>query len=401
MDYGPFPGLSLYLFMTASISTTNRIRSVDYLRGVIMLIMAIDHVRDFFHVTAQTADPLNVDTTTPALFFTRWITHFCAPTFLFLSGVSIYLSSRNKSLAESSTFLIKRGLFIALFDVLIMSLIMSFNPHYNFVFITVLWAIGCSMILTGLVLKISSKLILPLGLLIFFGHDIMTGWLQGDPQAGNGLVRSLFTGIYFLPLDKTHTLAFLYSIVPWTGVMMLGYAVGPILNHTRKLLWLGIGLLVLFVVLRGINVYGDRPWVTHDSSLKNILAFLNTSKYPPSLQFLCMTLSGTCIFLALAKNPNNAFEKFASVYGRVPFFFFVLHFLLAHILCVIAFYATGHTNTEIADPNTGIWFRPREFGFSLPIMYAVWLFVVLVLYYPCKWFYDMKKKNPSAWLRYL
>src|SRR6476469_7282694 len=164
--------------MQKELTTRARITSVDYARGVIMIIMAIDHVRDYLHATAYTADPLNVATTTPQLFFTRWITHFCAPAFLFLSGMSAFLSAQNKDLPTASTFLIKRGVFIALFDVIIMSFLLTFNPNYNMTLLTTLWAIGCSMILLGLVLKLSPKLILPIGIILFLGHDAMTTWLR-------------------------------------------------------------------------------------------------------------------------------------------------------------------------------------------------------------------------------
>jgi uncharacterized membrane protein len=397
--------------MQPTASNNDRITSVDFLRGVIMIIMAIDHVRDFFHETAFTADPLSLDT--PSVFFTRWITHFCAPVFLFLSGMSAWLS-RNRKLTnyaepgrsllrrdDKTSFLIKRGLFIALFDGVVMSLILTFNPNYNVILLTTLWAIGCSMILLGLVLKISPKLILPLGLLLFFGHDAVTTWLRSGNEVGNGFLRVLFTGVYFTPITPVHVVGFLYAILPWAGVMFLGYAAGPLLNDKRKMFTIGAALLLFFIVVRFINLYGDIPWQSQTTTVKNFMAFINTSKYPPSMLFLSMTLSIACIFLALTRNTQNAFQRFASVYGRVPFFFFVMHFLLAHLLVVIVFFATGHTTAQIPNDDTLIWFRPRAFGFSLPVMYAIWFGVVLALYYPCRWFYDYKRTKDLAWLKYV
>jgi uncharacterized membrane protein len=177
---------------------------------------------------------------------------------------------------------------------------------------------------------------------------------------------------------------------------------GPWIQDKKKVLWSGAALLAVFVLLRMVNHYGDpQPWSEQPSSFYSFLSFINTTKYPPSLQFLCMTLSASLLFIGLAGNAKNAFQRFAAVYGRVPFFYYVLHLLLAHVLLVIAFYASGHTNAQIVDPRSPFWFRPREFGFSLAATYGVWLTVVLLLYYPCKWFYGYKKDHRQWWLRYL
>lgn len=377
---------------------TRRILSVDYLRGIIMIIMALDHVRDYFHVTAQTAGPLDLNTTTPQLFFTRWITHFCAPVFVFLSGVSAYLSGRNKPLHVVSSFLIKRGLWLAVVDIVVMTFILTFNPHYNFIMLTTLWAIGCSMIILGLVLKISPTLVLPVGLLIFLGHDLSAYFI---PQQGAGLLKVLFS-VYILPIDKTHLIGFFYGILPWTGAMMLGYAFGKYIGDKRKVILAGITLLALFFILRVINSYGDpAPWHVQRNAGFTLLSFINTTKYPASLQFLCMTLGPALLLLSVLQNKRSSFLAFASVYGRVPFFYFVLHFLLAHILLVIIFFLSGYGFHDIVDPAVPFYFRPQHFGFGLPVVYGIWLFIVLAMYYPCKWFYKYKRAHTEWWLRYL
>ena len=378
---------------------TSRVTSIDALRGIIMIIMALDHVRDFFHITAQTADPLDLTTTTPILFFTRWITHFCAPTFVFLSGISAYLSSQHKSPSESSIFLIKRGIWLVAVDFIIMSFGLTFDPSYSFIMLTVLWAIGCSMILLGIILKLSPKLILPLGLLLFFGHDIVS---MNTNNSSPGFINLLFNGLYILPIGKTHTIAFLYSILPYTAVMLLGYWMGKHVRERKTVFITGLGLFLLFIILRFINIYGDpQPWKHQSSFLYTLLSFVNTTKYPPSLQFSTMVLGPSLMLLAALDNVQNSFQRFASVYGKVPFFYYVIHIYLAHIIVVIAFYATGHNNQQIHDPKSPFLFRPQDFGFSLGIVYLIWLFVVLMLYYPCRWFSNYKKEHRSWWTSYI
>ncbi|MGN6618783.1 MAG: DUF1624 domain-containing protein [Ilyomonas sp.] len=378
---------------------TSRVTSIDALRGIIMIIMALDHVRDFFHITAQTADPLDLTTTTPLLFFTRWITHFCAPTFVFLSGISAYLSSQHKSPSESSIFLIKRGIWLVAVDFIIMSFGLTFDPSYSFIMLTVLWAIGCSMILLGILLKLSPKLILPLGLLLFLGHDIVS---MNTNNSSPGFVNLLFNGLYILPVVKTHTIAFLYSILPYTGIMLLGYWMGKHVRERKTVFITGLGLFLLFIILRFINIYGDpQPWKHQSSFLYTLLSFVNTTKYPPSLQFSTMVLGPSLMLLAALDKMQNSFQRFASVYGKVPFFYYVIHIYLAHIIVVIAFYATGHNNQQIHDPKSPFLFRPQDFGFSLGIVYLIWLFVVLMLYYPCRWFSNYKKEHRSWWTSYI
>jgi uncharacterized membrane protein len=379
-----------------------RLPQIDVVRGLAMVVMALDHVRDFFHITAQTANPLDLNTTTPFLFFTRWITHFCAPTFLFLSGVSAFLSGRSKALPIVSRFLILRGLWIVLVDFMVISLALTFNPNYNLVMLTVLWAIGCSMMLLGLILRISPKLVLPLGLLLFLTHDYIGLHTAAATGPFSGLSKVLFNGIYVAPVGADHAIAFLYAVLPWAAVVFLGYGTGRWIQDRKKVVFAGVALLALFLVLRALNQYGDpQPWSRQPTVLWSLLSFVNTTKYPPSLQFLSMTLSASLLFMAAVWTRQNWFQRFTTVYGRVPFFYYVLHLILAHLFVVLAFYATGHTNAQIIDPKSPFWFRPQVFGFSLPVTYLVWLTVVLLLYYPCRWFDRYKRTHQQWWLRYL
>ncbi len=385
--------------------TPYRITSIDILRGLVMIIMALDHTRDFFHITAFTDNPLNLATTTVPLYFTRWITHYCAPTFVFLSGTSAYLSSKNKTRAAASMFLIKRGLWLIFIEMAVVTLGLTFNPFYNFIIWQVIWAIGCSMVLLGLLVRFPFYTVLAIGVILFFGHN-MFDFIQ-LPQTGfaANLMTVLFTSSgSVLPISNTHAIGVFYAILPWTGVMFLGYCAGywyrkEFSSAKRKQLLLitGIGLIILFIVFRFFNWYGDpTPW-----DKKHFLSFLNTSKYPPSLLYLSMTLGPALIALAFLENIHTKLSSVISVYGRVPFFYYLLHFYIIHTLTVILFFASGYTTAQIVDPQVPFLFRPANFGYSLGIVYLIWVCIVAALYLPCRWFNKYKMTHNQWWLKYL
>jgi len=396
--------------MQSVLQPKNRIQSIDMLRGLVMLIMAIDHVRDFFHQTAFTDDPLNLATTTPQLFLTRWITHFCAPTFVFLSGTSAFLAGQRKTKKELSGFLIKRGIWLVLVEIVIMNLALTFNPLYNIIFLQVIWAIGCSMILLGLFVRTSAKLVAIVGIILVFGHNIIDYMQLPKAGAAHVLWSIFFTARgSVVPYAGTRLLIFTYAILPWTGVMFLGYYFGTIykkindeVKRRKIMLSIGCAIVLLFIVVRFINLYGDPAhWSVQQNSLYTFFSFINTTKYPPSLCYVTMTLGLALIFLYLTETVTSKATNILSTYGRVPFFYFVLHFYLIHIICVVLFFATGHTSKDIIDANVPFLFRPQHFGFSLPVVYAIWLFVVLVLYKPCKWFDHYRRTHTQWWLSYL
>lgn len=386
-----------------------RVQSVDILRGLVMVIMALDHVRDFFHLPALTDDPLNLETTFPWLFFTRWITHYCAPTFVFLSGVSARLAGARRTRRELSSFLIRRGLWLVFVEIVIITFGISFNPFYNVVFLQVIWAIGTSMILLGLLVRTSVKIIAICGIVLVFGHNI-TDFLASPAGFGGVVYNVLLTAqpsIY--PVGENRVIFVMYAVLPWTGTMLLGYAVGhffrsPIAPRVRKKALIGLGLaaVCLFILLRLINQYGDpSSWRAQENGLYSVLSFINTNKYPPSLLFLLMTLGPAVLLVAAFERWQNRITGFLSVYGRVPFFYYVTHFYLIHFLTVITFFATGRGVDEIADPNSPFFFRPVDFGFGLWIVYLIWIIVVLILYSPCLWFSRYKQKTKDWWLSYL
>lgn len=393
-----------------SLQPVNRIHSIDILRGIVMVVMALDHTRDFFHNQALLSDPLDPATTNVALFFTRWITHFCAPVFVLLSGVSAYLAAQNKPIKAASRFLIQRGLFLIVIEITVVTFGLTFNPFFNFIFLQIIWAIGWSMVILGLLMRGSFKIILATGLVLLIGHN----FLQYLPLPKEGvwhtiLQITLTSRAAVLPLSATHFVGVFYAILPWTAVMLLGYCMGSwftadIAAATRKkrLLVTGSILVLLFITLRLINNFGDQqPMKDYGTAIQNLFSFLNTSKYPPSLQFVCMTIGPALILLSFMEKKATAVCKLFMVYGRVPLFYFIIHFYLLHLLTVIGFFVAGYDLSQIADPQSPFLFRPPNFGYSLPVVYAIWLLVLASLYYPCKRFYAYKQLNKKGWLRYV
>jgi len=391
-------------------SGKQRIQSIDILRGVIMLIMALDHTRDFFHLKGVANDPTDLATTTPILFFTRWITHFCAPNFVFLSGISAYLAGMRRTKDELSDFLVKRGIWLVIVELVILTFAFTLNPFYNGFILQVLWVIGLSMIILGLLVKAPLKVIAVIGALIFFSHDILD-YLQ-LPKAGteaNLLNLFLTARGSVIMLNQTHFIFDLYAIIPWTGVMLLGYVFGSIYTSSfdpqrRKkiLLYTGIAALGLFVVLRMFNIYGDpAPWSVQRNGVFTFLSFLNVSKYPPSLLYSFLTIGTGLIVLSLIEHVQNKVTAIFVVYGNVPFFYYVLHFYLIRLISVIVFFAQGFGTNQIVTPNEPFLFSPPHFGFNLGGVYLVWLFVIITLYFPCRWFSKYKKTHNQWWLSYL
>jgi len=387
-----------------------RILSIDILRGAIMLIMAIDHTRDFFHIHGADQEPTDLVMTTPILFFTRWITHFCAPIFLFLSGMSAFLAGQKRTPKQQMSFLAKRGIWLIIVEVVVITFGISFNPLYNVIILQVIWAIGWSMLILALLVRTSMAVIITTGCLLVFGHNLLD--YLSLPKEG---ALPIFINVIInsprvlIPVGTNRFIYDLYTILPWTGVMLLGYAFGTLYVRSfdtskRKKILLGSGifLVLLFVIVRFINRYGDpAPWSPQKDPVFTFLSFINTTKYPPSLQYLSMTIGPGLISLSLLENARNKFARVLMVYGKVPFFYYVVHFYLLHLLCVIFFFASGYGAKDIVDPNLPFLFRPMHFGFDLWVVYALWLFVVVVLYRPCKWFNNYKATHHQWWLTYI
>jgi len=396
--------------MEPIISGQKRISSVDLLRGTVMIIMALDHTREFFHSAALTSNPLDLNTTTPVLFFTRWITHFCAPVFLFLSGTSAYLQSARKSKKELSIFLITRGVWLMIAEVTIFNLIFSFDITFSATALEVIWAIGISMVILGLAIWLPFEIILTLGLLIVFGHNVLD-FYERKQATPFGFGYDLIHRVGFHQLSEKHRLLILYPFLPWTGLMMLGYCLGKIFRNNNEayrkkfLVITGLSTIAVFFMLRLVNVYGDPTrWSVQPNNFYTFLSFINTTKYPPSLFFISMTIGPGLLLLAWWDNIQNGFTRIVSVYGRVPFFYFLTHFFLIHLFSAVTFFIRGHSFAEdAADLSTPfIKFIKAGEGVQLRYVYLIWLSIVIILYPVCKWYDNYKTKHKEKkWLSYL
>ena len=386
-----------------SASPKFRIHSVDILRGVVMVIMALDHTRDFLHFNI---DPTNLQTTTPILFFTRWITHFCAPVFVFLSGTSAFLSGRRKTKKQLSSFLLKRGIWLIVIELTVFNLFLTFDITFGFLAIEVLSVIGFSMIILAGVIYLPLRAIFFIGLIIVCAHNLLDAFDYLKPTEtplwwGFLHQQSLF------PYDHNRLFAILYPLLPWPGVMMLGYCLGSLYKkefdakrRQKILLSTGILITLFFITLRFTNVYGDpSEWHRQNTFVFTILSFLNTTKYPASLLFLSMTLGPAIILLSLFDRSKGKWSNIVSVYGRVPFFYFLVHFFIIHIICMILFFANGHT---LSEANTGfLHFKSPNDGLPLGIVYLIWIAVVVVMYPLCKRYDQLKSSHKKWWLSYL
>lgn len=390
--------------------TGYRIESIDLFRGLIMIVMALDHVRDYFHAGAFTADPLDLTTTTPILYFTRFITHYCAPLFMFLSGTSAALVGQRKGKAYLTRFLITRGLWLIFLELTVVCFGWFFNPTFTTQLLGVIWALGWSMIFLAGFIHLPKWLTLTLCLAMVFGHNLLDG-VQATSSTTASFGWSVLHQFQFFQIGAFHILAG-YPLIPWIGVMALGYCLGSVYKkdadsgkRKRLLLSLGIASLLLFIVLRYTNVYGDpSKWTEQRSGLYTFLSFLKVSKYPPSLLYLLVTIGPGLIFLSLSENINNGIARRIKTIGRVPMFYYLIHIYIIHVAALIAAAASGRSWTDMVNFSTWVSEEPKlkGYGFSLGVTYLVWVALIIVLYFLCKR-YDRYKSGHREkwWLSYL
>ncbi len=373
--------------------SATRIVSIDVLRGLVMALMALDHTRGIFM-----DGPFNPrDVTEPALFLTRWITHFCAPTFILLSGVSAYLYGEGRSRGELSRFLLTRGLWLILLEFTVIQFGWSFDPGLPSVIGGgIIWVIGACMVLMAALIYLPRAALAALALALIVGHNLLDGVRAEDLGAASGLWHVLHQRGRFALTDGLSAYI-LYPIIPWIGVMAAGYVLGPSMRldpetRQRRLFLLGAGITVGFVLLRATNLYGDpAPWSVQATPLATALSFINTEKYPPSLLFLMMTLGPALMLLAAFEHARGRIADWLTTYGRVPFFYYVVHVYLIHALAIIVAFAM--TGTFAA--------RRLEIDFGLPGVYLVWLVVLALLYPLCRWFMNLKARRKEWWWSYL
>ena len=374
-----------------------------------MMVMALDHTRDFFSKDLS-FDPTDLAKTYPALFLTRWITHYCAPVFIFLAGTGAFLSTtRGKTKQELSRFLLTRGLWLVFLELTwVRCFGWLFNFDYHFAMGIVIWAIGWSMVALAGFVFLPVRWIATFGLVMIASHNLFDH-VQPETFGKLGwLWKILHSGGIIVPA-KGYRFVAGYPLVPWIGVMAVGYSFGSWLvrEAAQRRKWvflLGAALTALFVLLRAIDVYGDPDrWSLQKNALFTLFSFLNCHKYPPSLLYLLMTLGPALLVLALLDRGTPRWLKPVLVFGRVPLFYYLLHIPLIHGLAVlIAYVRYGHAEWFFANPPAaGPPSIPAGYGYSLPIVYLIWVGVIATLYPVCQWFAEVKRRRREVWLSYL
>ena len=388
-----------------------RHEAIDLLRGLAMIVMALDHVRIFFSHDVVLASLNGNYETTPILFFTRWITHFCAPIFFFLAGTGAYLSMiRGKTKSELSLFLLTRGLWLVFLELtIVLCLGWRFNFDYEYLFSSVIWALGWSMVAMSAIVYLPIWAITAIGIVMIAGHNTLDAIDPNNLGAFSKLWLILHHPGTF-QLTPHIKIVVSYPLIPWIGVMAVGYGFGSLLQDDRKirqkrLLILGTGLTMAFFILRAINIYGNpHLWSIQKNILETVGSFINCEKYPPSLLFLLMTLGPSIVALAFFDRDLGKWTQPIIIFGRVPLFFYLLHLPLIHAGAVILAYIkygradwlfTGPPQWAMSSPS------PQDYGFSLLVVYLIWVVTILIVYPVCRWFAQYKQKHKYPWLSYL
>ena len=378
--------------------------ALDLLRGLVMVVMALDHVRDYFHRGAFHFDPTDLTRTTAAVFLTRLVTHFCAPVFVFLAGTGAFLyGNRGRTKAELSRFLVTRGLWLVLLEFTWVRFSWSFDPDLRQGGVQVIWALGISMILLAALVHLPLWITTSFGVLMIATHNLLDP-LEAARQGPPSVWWALLHEGHRFEFGNGWGLGVRYPLVPWIGLMATGYGFGALMlwprdERRRAVLRLGLALCTVFVVVRAINLYGDpEPWSHQPSALFTALSFVNVTKYPPSLDYLLLTLGPALVLLAcMDRDFSRRWQPLVTL-GRVPMFFYLLHIPLIHGLAIVC-NSVVHGDVVISqtsqrNPPSGDW------GFDLPIVYLAWFTIVFALYWPCRWFAELKRRRHDAWLSY-
>jgi uncharacterized membrane protein len=387
-----------------------RIRSVDALRGLIMIVMALDHVRDFFHSGAMSFSPEDLTRTTDALFFTRWITHFCAPVFMFTAGLGAFfwLARGGRTKSQLSRFLWTRGLWLVLLEVTVVRLAMTFSLISGTLILEVIWALGWSMVALALLAHLPVRVLAPLSIAVIALHNLADG-VQASQFGSAAWVWNILHQPGLLNVYGAAVLV-AYPLVPWIFVMAAGFCFGHIMamDAPRRRLWMiriGLAMTLAFFVLRWINIYGDPQRWSNRVPGMTVLSFLRCTKYPPSLDFLLMTLGPALLLLAWLDRVKFSAANPLIVFGRVPLFYFVVHLFVIHGLTIpMAYLRYGKVDFMLNPlPSMGgpMKLFPPGFGYDLWVVYAIWIGVVALLYPLCVWFARLKERRTDWWLSYL
>jgi uncharacterized membrane protein len=396
---------------TAADRRAYRMSSLDILRGLVIVVMALDHVRDFT-MTAAVQDPTASPAIDPLLFATRWITHFCAPTFVFLAGISAGLMARRKTPAELASFLWTRGLWLIVLEVLVISSSWTFAPTgvagwdgRTYIALQVIWVIGASMVLLAGAQFLGRRACLVIGATILLGHNLLDAIWPATSITGN--TAGVWAALHARQLYEVgpFRILFSYPLLPWIGVMFVGYAAAALFElpaklRDQRLLRIGIGLVIAFILIRALNVYGDpKPWeFDPNSTAASVMSFLATTKYPPSLLFLLMTLGPAAIACAYAERLRGLIRDVLVTFGRAPLAFYVAHLYLIHAVAMLLGMAQGFAASQFLTHYT---LFPKGFGVGLLGVYLLWIAVVAILYPLCRWVAAVKARRQDWWLSYV
>jgi len=386
-----------------------RLPSIDALRGLVMIIMALDHTRDYFNASAMLFSPDDLSRTTTALFLTRWVTHICAPVFSFTAGLGAFFwMSHGRTPAQLSQFLWKRGVWLAIVDLTVMRFALTFSMTRGVVILNVLWVLGLSMICLALLVRIPIRW-LAIGSVAMIALHNFTDSVSASKFGSYAWIWNI---LHEQGAFKIGSAVFVvaYPLIPWVGVMALGFCFGKIMllesgRRRRVLMTLGFGAIAAFLVIRAINRYGDpQPW-SHEFPGMTVLSFLRCTKYPPSLDFLLMTLGPAFLLLAWFDRLRFSAKNPLIVFGRVPFFYFVLHFYVIHALAFPFALVHYGKMAFLLNPQPDLGGAPElyppNYGYSLWTTYAVWIGVLILVYPVCVWFAELKKRKKIWWLSYL
>ena len=396
------PTLERTLPMDQSLARAPRLESIDLLRGLVMVVMVLDHVRDFFGEINR--NPTDLSQTSFALFFTRWVTHFCAPVFVFLAGTGAFLTGvRGRSKGELAKFLLIRGIWLIFLEITIVRFGLTFDPTFQFIPLIVFWAIGASMILLAPMVFLPTWLVGAFGLILIFGHNAFDG-VSFEPGTTAAVVWGILHRPGLVGTVAGRSIFALYSLVPWVGVLAAGYAIGPVFRLDSRLrrmilMSLGFSAIVLFILLRWSNLYGDpQPWSIQDRSGFTMLSFINCQKYPPSLLYLSMTLGPALVFLGVFDRGAGRLGRPLVTLGRVPLFFYLLQWYLIHLLAIAVIALNGGSVGWMI--GGGPFNAPKEYGYSLKVVYLMWGVSLALLYPASAWFAKIKRRGKYWWLSY-
>lgn len=387
----------------------NRIESIDFLRGLVMIIMALDHVRDYFFFGSFTSNPTDLDSTTPLLFYTRIITHYCAPVFVLLTGTSAYLYGAKKNKHDLSKFLLTRGIWLIFLEIIVNNFIWFFDPSYSLIVLQVIWAIGFSMLFLSGIIYFSNKIISVIGLVIICFHNLFDTFVF-EGQSLHTILWYFLHQQSMIKISEHTSLVFGYPIIPWVGLMALGYVMGSLYTEyqskerTSLLMKFGIYSVLAFIILRLTNFYGEpNHFAIQEKISFSVMALFNTTKYPPSLLYLLMTVGPSLILLSIIEKYKNKITDFFIVFGKVPLFYYFSHVFLIHITAIIFLIIENKDYNIMLNmtPFLPNQYQLMEYGYPLWVVYLVWVIVILILYPICKKYMKYKSNSKKWWLSYL